>query len=189
MNYAVLFRGINVGGKNMVKMKDLKQLLLDLNLKNVQTYLQSGNAVVETDFDEPRLRETIHDGFVDRFGFESGVIIRTIDEIQQLIAQLPFTKDEMAAAEAMDPKVEHLYVYFLDRLPEKSRLDAICSREVGSDMLRAGKRELYLLCRQSIRKSNLAGYLSRALDVATVRNWKSVCKLYSKMTDLQMREK
>ncbi|MBE6013559.1 MAG: DUF1697 domain-containing protein, partial [Lachnospiraceae bacterium] len=44
MKYAVLFRGINVGGKNIVKMNDLKQLFFDLGFKNPETYIQSGNA-------------------------------------------------------------------------------------------------------------------------------------------------
>ena len=71
MKYVVLFRGINVGGKNIVKMNDLKQLLLDLELKNVQTYVQSGNAVLDSDLDETSLQNKICDGFVKRFGFES----------------------------------------------------------------------------------------------------------------------
>lgn len=170
MKYVVLFRGINVGGKNIVKMNDLKQLLLDLELKNVQTYVQSGNAVLEFDLDETALQNKIHDGFVIRFGFESGVIIRNIDEMQYLIAQLPFSPDAMTAAETADPQVEHLYVYFLDSLPEQAKLDAICRKFAVSDTLRTGKRELYLLCHQSIRKSKLAGYMSKAFNTATVRN-------------------
>lgn len=111
MRYTVLFRGINVGGQNIVKMNDLKQLLLNMEFKNVQTYVQSGNAVLEPDLDETALQNKIHDGFVKRFGFESGVIIRNINEIQYLIAQLPFSPEELIAAEMTDPQVEHLYVY------------------------------------------------------------------------------
>ncbi|WP_283610622.1 DUF1697 domain-containing protein [Faecalispora anaeroviscerum] len=188
MKYVVLFRGINVGGKNIVKMNDLKQLLLDLELKNVQTYVQSGNAVLESDLDETTLQNNICNGFVKRFGFESGVIIRNMDEIQYLIAQLPFSPDEITAAETADPQVEHLYVYFLDSLPEQSQLDAVCGKYAGSDMLRAGKRECYLLCHQSIRKSKLAAYMSKAFDMATVRNWKSVCSLYDMMADIPIRK-
>ena len=188
MKYAVLFRGINVGGKNIVKRNDLKQFLLDLELKNVQTYIQSGNAVLESDLDETALQNKIHDGFAKRFGFESGVIIRNRDEIQCLIAQFPFSPDERTAAETADPQVEHLYVYFFDSLPEQSKLDAICRKDVGLDTLRAGKRECYLLCWQSIRKSKLAGYMSREFTTATVRNWRSVCNLYGMMADIPTRE-
>lgn len=189
MKYAVLFRGINVGGQNIVKMNDLKQLLLNMEFKNVQTYVQSGNAVLESDLDETALQNKIQDGFVKRFGFESGVIIRSIDEIQYLIAQLPFSPEELIAAETADPQVEHLYVYFLDSLPEQSQLDTIYRKYDSPDMLRAGKREYYFLCHQSIRKSKLAGYMSRAFDMVTVRNWKSVCNLYNMMADIPIRKK
>jgi len=189
MEYVVLFRGINVGGKNIVKMNDLKQLLLDLKLKNVQTYVQSGNAVLDSDLDEASLQNKICDGFVKRFGFESGVIIRNMDEIQYLIAQFPFSQDEITAAETADPQVEHLYIYFLDSLPEQSQIEAVCRKYVGSDTLRAGKRECYLLCYQSIRKSKLADYMSKAFNTATVRNWKSVCNLYDMMADIPIRKK
>lgn len=174
----VLFRGINVGGKNVIKMNDLKQLLLDLGLQNVKTYVQSGNAVLESDLDEISLQDKIHADFVKRFGFESGVILRNIDEMRDLVAQLPFTSDERAAAETADLQVEHLYVYFFNNLPEQSQIDLICKECAGSDKLRAGKREMYLLCHQSIRKSKLAVRMSKTFDTATVRNWKSVCNLY-----------
>ncbi|ADY55487.1 protein of unknown function DUF1697 [Syntrophobotulus glycolicus DSM 8271] len=182
--YAVLFRGINAGGKNIVKMNDLKQFLLGLELQNVQTYIQSGNAVLESDLDETALQDKIHDGFIGRFGFESGVIIRNIEEMRALIGQLPFTRDEIAAAEAADSQVEHLYVYFLDSPPEQIRIDLICEGDDGPDRLSAGKRELYLLCHQSVRKSKLAVRMSKTFDMATGRNWKSVCKLYQMMAGI-----
>ncbi|OJU09160.1 MAG: hypothetical protein BGN88_08390 [Clostridiales bacterium 43-6] len=184
MKYVVLFRGINVGGKNIVKRNDLKQLLLDLELKNVQTYIQSGNAVLESDFTETALQNKIHDGFAKRFGFESGTIIRNIDEMQCLLAQLPFSPDEITVAETADPQVEHLYVYLLNHPPEQSRLDAIRMEYGSPDMLRVGKRELYLLCHQSIRKSKLAVHTSKTFESATVRNWKTVGHLYHMLTDL-----
>lgn len=184
MKYVALFRGINVGGKNVVKMNDLKQLLLDLGLQNVQTYAQSGNAVLESGLDEPSLNDKIYTGFVKRFGLESGVILRNIDEMQYLIAQLPFTSNEMAAAETADPQVEHLYVCFLNNPPEKSQIDLVGKEYIGSDKLRIGKRELYLLCHQSIRKSKLAVRMSKTFHMATVRNWRSVCSLYDMLTEL-----
>jgi uncharacterized protein (DUF1697 family) len=72
MKYAVLFRGINVGGKNTVKMAELKQLLIDSGLFNVKTYIQSGNAVFETTLDEAALLRKIKDGFKPASDFETG---------------------------------------------------------------------------------------------------------------------
>jgi len=184
MKYAVLFRGINVGGKNTVKMDDLKQLLIDLGLSKVKTYIQSGNAVFETVLDEACLRDTIYTGFAERFGFESDIMIRSIDEMWELVNRLPMSAAEIAVAEAVDPQVEHLYLYFLNHLPKQSQIDAICKEYVGPDTLRTGKREVYLLCHQSIRKSKLAIRTAKVFDSATVRNWKTVTKLYDMLTTL-----
>jgi uncharacterized protein (DUF1697 family) len=58
------------------------------------------------------LQNAIHTGFARHFGFESNVIIRNINEIGNLIKQLPISATEISAAEAADPQVEHLYIYF-----------------------------------------------------------------------------
>ncbi len=183
MRYAVLLKGINVGGKNIVRMDDLKQLLLALGLCKVKTYIQSGNAIFETALDEAVLHETIRTGFIDRFGFESDVLIRGEDEMRLLIERLPFTALEIAAARAADPQAQHLYVYFLDHTPKQMQIDTICRECAGEDILRTGKRELYLLCRQSIRKSKLAACITKVFDSATARNWKTVNQLYAMMRD------
>lgn len=178
MKCAALFKGINVGGKNIVKMFDLKQLLLDLGLSEVKTYIQSGNAIFETNFSEEELYNMIYYGFVDRFGFESNVIIRNIDEIRALIDGLPFSEEEIKSAETADPKLEHLYVCFLDNLPDKSKIDEIYIKYQGKDGIKMGKKELYLLFYQSIRESKLAAITAKTFNSSTMRNWKTVNKLY-----------
>ncbi|MFA9378334.1 MAG: DUF1697 domain-containing protein [Lachnotalea sp.] len=184
MKYVALFRGINVGGKNIVKMNDLTQLLLDLGLNKVKTYIQSGNAVFESILDEECLQEEIQTGFTKRFGFQSNVMIRSVDEISTLIDQLPFSVEEIAVAEAADPQVVHLYVYFLDHLPEETQINAICKEYDGADILRTGQREVYLLCHQSVRNSKLATRFVKVFSSTTARNWKTVNKLYEMMTNL-----
>ncbi len=183
MRYAVLLKGINVVGKNTVRMDDLKQFLCDLGLYKVKTYIQSGNAVLETALGEAVLHETIRTGFIDRFGFESAVLIRSEDEMQRMIEQLPFTASEIATARTADPQVEHLYVYFLNHTPEQAQIDAICRECAGEDILRTGNRELYLLYWQSIRNSKLAARIAKVFDSATARNWKTVNQLYAMMRD------
>lgn len=184
MKYAVLFRGLNVGGKNIVKMEDLRKLLLDLGLSGVKTYIQSGNAVFESGLDETALCDAVRDGFARRFGFTSDVLLRSMDELRILIDRLPVTEAELLAAEAADPNAEHLYVYFLEHPPERAQLDNLCSECADADRLTAGQRELYLLCYQSIRKSKLAARASRIFGSATVRNWKTILKLYEMMAAL-----
>lgn len=184
MNYVAFFRGINVGGKNKVAMNELRQLFLDLGLFPVKTYIQSGNVVFDADLDEAALQDMIHAGFAERFGFESKIILRNMEEIGFLIEQLPITPSQMLTAEAADPQVEHLYVFFLDKPAEQPQIEALCKDYDGPDLLLAGNRELYFLCHQSIRNSKLAVRLGKTFVFNTSRNWKTVCGIYDMLTAL-----
>ena len=184
MQYVTFFRGINVGGKNIVKMAALRQLFLNLGLHKVKTYIQSGNVVFESDLDETSLLDVIYAGFAEHFAFQCDVMMRNIDEIRFLIDQLPIAPTEKAAAEMADPNIEHLYVYFLNNPPEQSQVDAACRKYEGEDILRKGTRELYFLCRQSVRNSKLAAAIPKNFGTATARNWKTVCRLYDMLETL-----
>ena len=182
MRYAALFRGINVGSKNPVRMADLEQLLSNMGLSRVKTYLRSGNAVFETALDEPALTEKIRAGFYGRFGFESGVKVRSAAQLRALAEGLPFAASEIAEAEAADPAVEHLYVYFLDRPPDQNLRETLLNLNGDGDRLAAGSREIYLLFKQSVRLSKAAARLAKACPDATARNWNTVLAL-RKLTD------
>ncbi|MCB0210958.1 MAG: DUF1697 domain-containing protein, partial [Anaerolineae bacterium] len=68
--YIALFRGINVGGKHSLPMKDLRGLLEKLDAKNVKTYIQSGNAVFQhTTDDVDHLAERISSAIEENHGF------------------------------------------------------------------------------------------------------------------------
>ncbi len=125
MRYATLFRGINVGGKNAVKMEALQELLRGLVFGKVKTYIQSGNAVFETALEKAALSGMIASAFGRQFGFESGVLIRSAEEFWLLTERLPMEEWEVAEAEAADPRAAHLYVYFLEHPPAKAWLEKI----------------------------------------------------------------
>jgi uncharacterized protein (DUF1697 family) len=177
VQYAALFRGINVGGKNAVRMAELRQMLEGLGLRDVRTYIQSGNAVFAADADAAALREAIEAGFAARFGFASGVAVRSADELRALVEGLPFAPAEIEAAEAANPDVEHLYAYFLDGPAAPGAAEALSAGAAGPDRLVARGRELFLLCFGSVRDSKLAARLPRAFPSATARNWRTVVKL------------
>lgn len=183
MKFAVLFRALNVGEKNQVCMRELRELLTELGFRGVKTYIQSGNAVLESPLTETSLRERIQSGFRARFGFDGGAVLRSADSMRAMVERPPFTPEEIAAAEATCPEVEHLYVYFLSDSPGREQLEAVLRDYEGPDLLCAGEQELYLLCRQSIRKSKLVARAAKQFDSTTVRNWKTVCKLCELMNE------
>jgi uncharacterized protein (DUF1697 family) len=87
MRYVAFLRGINVGGRNMIKMSYLKAMFEDLGFKDVFTYLQSGNVLFETgrarDLDLVEKIEHVLPG--------TRVAVRPASDLASLLAQKPFT--------------------------------------------------------------------------------------------------
>lgn len=175
--YVAFFRGINVGGKNKVKMADIKQLFLDCGFRDVTTYIQSGNVIFKSDQDKSLLPDVISHAFEKRFAFPSHVILRSGDEISAIMSALPFSKEEIEQAEAKTTEVEHVYVFMANDYIDSSVAETLCSAYDGEDKLSVGKRELYLLCYHSIRDSKLATSLSKLGLSLTSRNQKTMLKI------------
>ena len=88
-----MLRGVNFGGHNKIKMDALRALCESLKLRDAQTYVQSGNAILRTDErDIARLAKRIEDGIEKKFGFRPDVILRTAEEMREVIARNPFAK-------------------------------------------------------------------------------------------------
>ena len=91
MKYVALLRGINVTGKNMIKMETLRGTFTALGFKNVKSYINSGNLIFETaKTDDGKLAKKIHDAIQAEFGFDISVMVRTIAEIEEVVAWDPF---------------------------------------------------------------------------------------------------
>lgn len=177
MIYIALLRGINVGGKNKVKMADLKRTLEMMGgLSRVQTYIQSGNVLFESDEEQETLRQRIEQELVNAFGFAITVVVRTLKELQEMAAHCPFSDEEIAEADAASD-AESLYVAFLLEEPLQEKVERLKQYQSEDDKYHIARREVYLLFRYSVRDSKLAINLHK-LDVpVTVRNWKTVNKL------------
>ncbi len=174
MMYAAFFRGLNVGGNGAVKMADLRAMLDGLGYGGVRTYIQSGNAVFCCGEAEAECAARIRQAFAARFGFESGVALRTAAELGGLLEHVPFTQAELDAAQAAEPDVEHLYVYMADAPVAQEELDALSTGYAGPDRLLARGREIYLLCHESVRTSKPAARLAKLQRPLTARNLRTI---------------
>ncbi|MEM5621630.1 DUF1697 domain-containing protein [Bacillus thuringiensis] len=74
--YIALLRGINVGGHKVIKMADLKRVFESIGLKQVKTYIQSGNIVFESEEDIKFLKERIQSEIKNVFGFDVPAALR-----------------------------------------------------------------------------------------------------------------
>ncbi|MNP25933.1 hypothetical protein D3C76_1187600 [compost metagenome] len=174
--YIALLRGINVGGKNMIKMAELKSMFMTLGLSRVQTYIQSGNVLFESNDDEVSLRKRIEYEIEVVFGFPVIVVVRTLEDLKRISLSCPFTTENISEAEASS-EGESLYVSFLLEEPSKVGINQLRTYKSDSDEYVVEGREVYLLFRKSIRNSKLANNLHKLGVPATVRNWKTINKL------------
>jgi len=174
--HIALFRGINVGGSNILPMKALIAVLESLGCRNVTTYIQSGNAVFRhEENDASLLTRMIAAAVHGSHGFEPYVILLTPNTLKRAMASNPFPDAET------DPSKLHLF--FLASVPEPPGLDALESLRAQSERFAVKRDVAYLHAPDGIGRSKLAARVERALGVAgTGRNWRSVCKILEMAT-------
>lgn len=171
--YIALLRGINVGGNKIIKMQDLKAMFLSLGAQKVRTYIQSGNVVFESDEEsEYLLSAAIKDRIKEAFDFDVSVMIRTVDEMEQVLVNNPFPLTEKE-------DLKRWYVSFLPHEPSPEALEKLRIYEDGPDKLRFVGREMYVIYEVSTSQSALSKVpLDRMLGMPiTARNWNTVNKL------------
>lgn len=177
--FIAFLRGINVGGKNKIKMTELKEMFEAIGLVNAETYIQSGNIIFESDEKEEKLQEKIETGIQNKFGFPISVVLRTAAELKMLINGCLFSETEVNEAEASNTEGESLYVSLLPEAPLQEKLQVLSKYKSESDEYKIKNRDVYLLFRHSVRNSKLANNVQK-LDVrATIRNWKTINKIQS----------
>lgn len=167
-----LLRGINVGGKNRLPMKELAALFVEAGCEDVRTYIQSGNVVFRTgSADVAEIASIISASILDRFGYRVPVIVRTAGELEEIAQGNPFVK---AGAET-----DKLHVMFLAELPESAGVESLDPERSPGDEFAVLRREIYLHCPNGVARSKLTNsyFDSRLSTTSTTRNWRTVRKL------------
>ena len=178
--YVALLRAINVGGTGKLSMADLRKLLASLGYRNVETYIQSGNAV----FDAPGSAAAVHKALAaaleKRMGKPVGVLLRTHDQLTHAIAGNPYAAE--AAADGA-----RVHAVFLSA-PSPAAATAELNRVVAANPKRRDRftfrgEMLYLHLPDGAADSKFTpAVMSRALGNAiesTARNWNTVLKLHA----------
>jgi len=171
--YVALFRGINVGGRHALPMRELKLLMEQAGCVDVQTYIQSGNAVFRSAAaGDDRLARQLTASIFKTRGFEPRVLVLTIAELNAAAAANPYP-DACA-----NPSTLHLI--FLAERAKKPDLKAMEALKSKSERFALDGRTLYLHTPDGFGVSKLAPRVERLLGVeATARNWRTVQALLS----------
>jgi uncharacterized protein (DUF1697 family) len=163
---------VNVGGRKIL-MSDLKSLYEGLGFKEVITYIQSGNVIFEADKSSGEtLEKKIEKRISETFNMTVPVIIRHVEEIQNVLSINPFLKNK-----GID--IEKLHVTFLEKTAGEIELDNIKKYDYSPDKYIIIGREVFLYCPGGYGYSKLSNnFFENKLKVhATTRNWKTVNKL------------
>jgi uncharacterized protein (DUF1697 family) len=151
-------------------MKDLRMLLSSSGFQNVQTYIQSGNVVLESEQSTKEVEASITKSIKDQLGFDVPAFAYTIKDWQNIVEACPYQEGE-----------KKVYFTFLDRIP---KVDDIKVKKAETDEFTIVQNMVYLSC-LSYGKTKLSNNLfEKKLQVkATSRNYRTTLKLLAMVTN------
>ena len=169
--FIALFRGINVGGKNILPMKDLAGILEGVGYNNVKTYIQSGNVVFQTKKKQANnIAGEISVKISESFGFEPRIMLLAASDLERAIENNPFKTENGKA----------LHFYFLDSCPKNPDIEKLIAVKSKSEEFKLHKNVFYLYAPDGIGRSKLAAKVEQCMGLpVTARNWNTVNKLIS----------
>jgi uncharacterized protein (DUF1697 family) len=181
--YISILRGINVGGNRKILMKDLKVLFEKLGFSKVETYIQSGNVIFESNQNNSTadVEQNIQQALSETFGFDVPGIVRTADEWTESIANNPFWKEPNA-------DIDRLHLTCLKEVPSPELLEKIKTFQLlpvrqahgEPDRFEIIGKDVFIFCAAGYGTSKLTNpfFESKLKVPATTRNWKTVIKLH-----------
>lgn len=175
--YVALLRGINVGGKNIIKMTDLTACFQELGFEQVRTYIQSGNVIFHANEpDRAQLSRRIEAALSQTFDYDATVVLRSQDELRRIVSRAP-------EGFGSEPDTYRYNVLFLKEPLTASEAIKDIQEKEGVDRAFAGQGVLYfenLISRAS--SSRLSRITALPLyPFITIRNWNTTTKLLQMM--------
>lgn len=170
--FVALLRGINVGGKNKLPMKDLVAIFERAGCAEVRHYIQSGNVIFHAPADlARRIPVVIAREIERRLSLRVPVLVRTAQEMRAVARGNPLL------ASGADP--DHCHVLFLADKPSKASCAALDPKRSPPDTFAVKSGEVYLACPNGVGKTKLTNaYFDGALGTtSTGRNWRTVLTL------------
>jgi len=175
--FVALLRGINVGGKNVIKMADLAACFQAQDFTNVRTYIQSGNVIFSADeTDQSRLAGRLEAALSKAFHYEASVVLRSVEQMRDIIAHAPQGFGSQPATYRSD------VIFLKEPLTSAEAMQVVRTKE-GVDQAFAGDGVLYFS--RLISKASQS-HLTRIIALPiyqqmTIRNWNTSTRLLSLM--------
>ena len=163
-------RGINVGGHKKILMADLRDFLENLNLKNVQTYIQSGNIVFQSsELNSTSLETLIENQILKQYGFDVPVLVKIQQELKSIFDSCPFSEDK---------KVNSYFMLLLTS-PKEELIEEMSLINYPNEEFYITKNCIYFYCSIGYGRTKFnSNFFEKKLKVtATARNYKTMAKL------------
>lgn len=170
--YIVLLRGINVGGNNKLPMADLRTLLSINGYKNVVTYIQSGNIILDSTKSVEKTNEHIKTLIKQQFDYVIPVVTLTAEDIKKCFTENPYLK--------IEDNTKNLHVTFLKNIPEKNLVTNIDINSSNNDSYTISGKTIYLHTPDGYQKTKFSNtqFEKKLNTQATTRNWRTTTKLF-----------
>jgi uncharacterized protein (DUF1697 family) len=165
-----MLRGINVGGKHVIRMEDLKDLFRKQGFENPTTYIQSGNVLFDgASLTDDEISIKLENAIFKKYGFNVPVIVRSADEIEKYAEENPFR----------DKDINKLHLTFLKVSPATEKIRETAALDSGQDKFVVRGKVVFICCEGKYHLTKLSNqFFERNLETqATTRNWKTVLKL------------
>jgi uncharacterized protein (DUF1697 family) len=176
-SYVALLRGINVGGKNLIKMPALKACFEADGFDDVTTYIQSGNVLFSSpETKAVELAGRIEATLSETFGYSATVVVRSRRQMRAIVARAP------KGFGARPAKFRYDVIFLKERLTAKVALTSVPTKP-GVDEAHAGTGVLYFSRLTSkATQSRLSRIVSSPIyPNVTIRNWNTTTKLMEMM--------
>ena len=167
--YVAFLRAVNVGGTKIIKMNELRKMFVSFGFENVQTYIQSGNVIFETD-ESTALESKIEKLLEKALGYKAETFVRGMNAAANIAKKSPFAPQGD----------ETLHVVFLREKPAKSRVEALMQYNSAADQFAALGREVYNLRRDRKRSVFSNNFIEKIFGAATTRNMTTIKKIVEK---------
>jgi uncharacterized protein (DUF1697 family) len=171
--YIALLRGINVSGHNSIKMADLKQLLAKAGLKNVVTYIQSGNIIFNSfETNKNLLEELISEKIKGSYNYEIKALVISKTYLDKVFRDNPLVKKS-------NIDFKKVCVTFLTRKPNEEDILKVFELKTKDEQIIIKNKTAYLYCPNGLGNTKLSNNnIEVKLKVsATSRNWNTITKL------------
>ena len=165
MLYVALLRGINVGGKAKLPMKELAANFASAGARDVRTFIQSGNVIFASG-NAVATVALVTAEIARVYGYPGRIVLRSGDELNKAFLANPFT----------GAPVEMLHVYFLADWPDSKAVKELDAQRSPGDSFVVRGREVYLHLPNGMARTKLtnAHFDAKLKTVSTARNWKTV---------------